>query len=92
MGKDDPVLQNKVKQAELNCTQVERELAGVDEQISGVRKKRAECQSYLSLIESKPEKFSFQQIEETIAVLEAEAAVADQQTAVLCTCKSRLDG
>lgn len=64
----------------------------MDQQIGGVRKRRAECQSYLSLIESKPEKFSFPQIEETIGVLSSERAVVDQQSALLSSTKSKLDG
>ena len=45
----------------------------------------------MTLIETHPEKFSFQQIEETITVLDTESTVINQQAAIVSSTKSKLD-
>ena len=59
VGKDDPILTNKLIQTSTDNVVIKTSLEEIDDDVKSMRKKKEDCQAYITLIENKPEKFSF---------------------------------
>jgi chromosome segregation ATPase len=76
-GKDDPDMIAKLKQLEQEAKVIEKDLKDIDDKIDDLKKKRSDLKKLIDDVKANPNKFTPQQIDEVLGILDDQVDKAD---------------